>query len=105
MPQGKDKEKGAKKIMNGIKTTEIGAYEPENRDEANGEIMGRCNALHDYLLDLARQNAASAWRSEPLDSDLRTVCLIMGFADALNVEKVKPETENASATNTGESDE
>ncbi len=74
-----------------IEKCNTGAFTPENNAEANGEIMGRCNALHDVLLDIAKVNAKSEWRKEPLDSDLRLICLIMGFTDALAVEMEQPE--------------
>lgn len=84
-----------------IEKNSTGIFVPENNDESNGEIMGRCNALHDVLLDTAKANARSEWRKEPLDSDMRLVCLIMGFDDVLAIEKEQPEEkEKVGATNT-----
>lgn len=60
---------------------------PETKEESFGELMGRYNALHDVLMDTAKHNATTGWRSEPLDSDLRVVCIIMGFDDVLAIEK------------------
>lgn len=51
-----------------------GFYIPEGNDEANGEIMGRSNALHDWLAYQA---------SGFLGNDLRTVCVLMGFKDVI----------------------
>ena len=69
------------------------AFVPENADEANGEIMGRCNALHDWLNAEAIQNSGSEYRSKPLSDDLQTVCVLMGFRDVLRIEmEKKPET-------------
>ena len=83
-----------------IEKNSTGIFVPENNDESNGEIMGRCNALHDVLMDSAKRNARTDWRSAPLDSDLRMVCIIMGFDDVLAIEKEQPEEkEKASGAN------
>lgn len=71
------------------------AFIPESNEEANGEIMGRCNALHDWLNAEAIKNSESEYRSKPLSDDLQTVCVLMGFRDVLRIEmEKKPETTN-----------
>jgi len=47
------------------------AFIPESNEEANGEIMGRCNALHDWLVKEAEGKYFS--------SDCQMVCTLMGF--------------------------
>ena len=63
------------------------AFVPENADEANGEIMGRCNAMHDWLMQEALNNRESPYRSKPLSDELQTVCVLMGFTDVLRIKK------------------
>lgn len=55
----------------------IGAFVPQTEEEANGEIIGRCNALHDWLMYEAEHSYVS--------SAYKEVCVIMGFADVLEV--------------------
>lgn len=45
------------------------------------------DSLHRYLLYKALKNAASKYYEEPLDEDLRMVCIIMGFDDVLAIKK------------------
>lgn len=66
-----------------------GAFTPANDAEANGEIMGRCNALHDWLMVEAE--------SQYLPSSLMTVSTLMGFADVIrHHEEYMAEMEKAS---------
>lgn len=62
-------------------------FVPANNDEANGEIIGRCNALHDWLMAQAFKGINSVYRDAPLSDDLQTVCALMGFADVLRIKK------------------
>lgn len=75
-----------------IEKRSTGAFTPENNAEANGEIMGRCNALHDYLM---------AETEGYFSSSLRMVCIIMGFTDVLAAADEYDKKEKAGATNTG----
>lgn len=77
------------------------AFIPESNEEANGEIMGRCNALHDWLMKEAEGKYFSL--------DCQMVCTLMGFHDVIphhieclaEIEAAeKAEKEKASATNT-----
>lgn len=77
------------------------AFIPETNDEANGEIMGRCNALHDWLMKEAD--------SKYFSMDCQMVCTLMGFHDVIPhhiecLENIlaaeKAEKEKASAANT-----
>jgi len=69
---------------------EAGHIVPANNDEANGELIGRVNALHDWLkllaLDRVEHNYPSA-----LNTELEMVCTLLGFSDLLRI-KVKEET-------------
>ena len=68
------------------------AFVPENADEANGEIMGRCNALHDWLMRDAEDNYFS--------SDCQMVCTLMGFTDVIrHHNEYVTEKEKASGAN------
>lgn len=69
-----------------VEKRNVGAFTPENNAEANGEILGRCNALHDWMLALAKANSIKEYYPEPLDADLKTVCVLMGFTDVLAVQ-------------------
>ena len=85
--------------------TRFGAFTPVNNDESNGEIIGRCNALHDWVMEVAlERSSASSFYSDPLDDKLKTVCFLMGFADVLEITKEKTEApeekEKADAANT-----
>lgn len=62
-----------------------GAFVPQTNEEANGEILGRCNALHDWLMNEAKHCYVS--------STYKEVCVIMGFADVLEV--IEGENEKA----------
>ena len=84
-----------------ITVMENGRFVPQNNEEANGEIMGRCNALHDWLMKEAEGKYFS--------SDNQMVCTLMGFADVIRhhaecleeIEaKEKAEKEKVSAANT-----
>lgn len=84
-----------------ITVMENGRFVPQNNEEANGEIMGRCNALHDWLMKEAEGKYFS--------SDNKMVCTLMGFSDVIRYHakcleeieaKEKAEKEKASATNT-----
>lgn len=57
-----------------------GAYVPETDGQQIGEMMGRANALHDWL----RYKATGY-----LDADLRTVCVLMGYKDVLEAKEDK----------------
>lgn len=50
-------------------------------------MSGTVDALHRYILDKAQKNAKSKYYEEPLDEDLRMVCIIMGFEDVLAIKK------------------
>jgi hypothetical protein len=52
-----------------------GAFVPQTNEEANGEILGRCNALHDWLMNEAKSGYLSSIHKE--------ACIIMGFVDVL----------------------
>lgn len=56
-----------------------GAFVPQTNEEANGEILGRCNALHDWLMNEVE--------SGYFPSVYKEVCIIMGFADVLEAMK------------------
>lgn len=72
-----------------IEKCNTGAFTPENNAEANGEIMGRCNALHDWLMKDAEDKYFS--------SDNKMVCTLMGFADVIrHHEEYVAEMEKAS---------
>lgn len=60
---------------------------PENDTQELWTISAKVESLHDYIIDLAKKQAKSKYISEPLDDDMRMVCLIMGFHDALMIEK------------------
>ena len=84
-----------------ITVMENGRFVPQNNEEANGEIMGRCNALHDWLMKEAEGKYFS--------SDNKMVCTLMGFSDVIRYHakcleeieaKEKAEKEKASAANT-----
>lgn len=84
-----------------ITVMENGRFVPQNNEEANGEILGRCNALHDWLMKEAEGKYFSM--------DCQMVCTLMGFSDVIrhNAEcleeieaKEKAEKEKASAANT-----
>ena len=75
-----------------IEVTKKSAFVPANNDEANGEIMGRCNALHDWLMKDAEDKYFS--------SDNKMVCTLMGFADVIrHHEEFVAEMEKASGAN------
>lgn len=75
-----------------IEKRSTGAFTPANDAEANGAIIGRCNALHDYLM---------AETEGYFMSGMRMVCIIMGFADVLAAADEYDKKEKAGATNTG----
>lgn len=84
-----------------ITVMENGRFVPQNNEEANGEIMGRCNALHDWLMKEAEGKYFSM--------DCQMTCTLMGFHDVIRhhaecleeIEaKEKAEKEKASAANT-----
>lgn len=60
-----------------------GIFVPQTNEEANGEILGRCNALHDWLMNEAK--------SGYLSSIYKDVCIIMGFVDVLEAMKMANE--------------
>lgn len=60
-----------------------GAFVPQTNEEANGEILGRCNALHDWLMNEAE--SGYLYNS----SIFIEVCVIMGFADVLKAAKAR----------------
>ena len=89
-----------------VEKRNVGAFTPENNAEANGEILGRCNALHDWMMALAKTNSEKEYYPEPLDADLKTVCALMGFTDVLAVQMTEEilaarmaKTEKASGAN------
>ena len=65
---------------------------PENDHEELWHMSGRVEALHDYCRELATIRANSSYASDPLDENMRMVCAIMGFADALAI-KMTPKGE------------
>lgn len=72
---------------------------PETDHEELWHLAGTVDALHRYCLELAHTRANSKYATEPLDGDMRMVCAIMGFADALAIrmmpkEEPKGEQEN-----------
>lgn len=64
----------------------IGAFTPQTAEESNGEIIGRCNALHDWAMAEARLQYG-------LSRDLMTVCILMGFTDVIAAHKANVESE------------
>lgn len=60
----------------------LGAFVPESPDQTFGEIMGRVNSLHDYLL--VRAKARKTMGFTP-DGDMEMVAALMGFEDLLEV--------------------
>jgi len=67
-----------------------GAFTPANEVEANGEIMGRCNALHDWLMSEALDPYFSSYQ--------KMTCILMGFNDVLEAHE-QYVTEKASGAN------
>lgn len=65
---------------------------PETDHEELWHMSGRVEALHDYCRELATIRANSSYASDPLDENMRMVCAIMGFADALAI-KMMPKGE------------
>jgi hypothetical protein len=61
-----------------------GAFVPQTNEEANGEILGRCNALHDWLMNEAESGYYSSIYKE--------VCIIMGFVDVMKAAKAREDT-------------
>lgn len=79
---------------NKVQNRMTGAFEPANNEEANGEIMGRCNALHDWLMAEAHEKYFT--------SSNEMVCILMGFNDVLRArdrfeEEAKKNEDEASA--------
>ena len=75
-----------------IEKCNTGAFTPANDAEANGEIIGRCNALHDWLMKEAKDRYFT--------SDNKMVCTLMGFADVIRYhEEYVAEMEKASGAN------
>lgn len=68
-------------------TESKGYYLPETKEEAAWEIIGRVNAVHDYLANLAAERKTSAYHSEALPTECRTICGLLGFADVLAIKK------------------
>lgn len=56
-------------------------YLPETKEETAWEIIGRVNAVHDYLVNLAADRKASVYHSEALPTECRVICGLLGFAD------------------------
>ena len=73
--------------MLGIVGRQPGKFNPANDAEANGEIMGRCNALHDWLMSEAR--------TQYFSGDQVMCCILMGFSDVLE-DREEYEKEKAS---------
>lgn len=69
-----------------IKGCGKGAFVPANNDEENGQIMGRCNALHDWLMLQVKRERK--YYTVCLSDELRTVCTLMGFTDVLAAAEV-----------------
>ena len=67
-----------------------GKFNPANEAEANGEIMGRCNALHDWLMSEAH--------TDYFISDQVMCCILMGFSDVLEAHE-QHKNEKASGAN------
>ena len=63
---------------------------PADNSEANGEIMGRCNALYDVCMREAN--------GKYFGSDLKMVCSIMGFNDILRKVEEKEQAEKEKAS-------
>lgn len=78
-------QKGKGKMIQIEKAPYTGKYTPQTNEEANGEIMGRCNALHDWLYNYAIGRSKSQYVTDPLDTDLRIVAALMGFEDVLAI--------------------
>ena len=73
-----------------IEKRSTGAFTPANDAEANGEIIGRCNALHDYLMTETEGYFSYS---------MRLVCIIMGFADVIAAADEWEKKEKAGAGN------
>lgn len=56
-------------------------YLPETKEEAAWEIIGRVNAVHDYLVNLADERKHSEYYSDVLPTECRVICGLLGFAD------------------------
>ena len=60
---------------------------PENDTQELWQMSGVVDALHRFMLAKAAEGATSKYQSEPLDDDMRMVCIIMGFDDVLAIKK------------------
>ena len=56
-------------------------YLPETKEEAAWEIVGRVNAVHDYLVNLADERKRNEYYSDVLPTECRVICGLLGFAD------------------------
>lgn len=56
-------------------------YLPETKEEAAWEIIGRVNAVHDYLVNLADERKRNEYFSDALPTECRVICGLLGFAD------------------------
>lgn len=65
-------------------------YLPETKEEAAWEIIGRVNAVHDYLVNLADERRNNEYLSDALPKECRAICGLLGFADVL--ESTREET-------------
>lgn len=61
---------------------------PEDDHEELWHLAGKVDALHNYCRELATIRANSSYASDPLDENMRMVCAIMGFADALAIKMI-----------------
>lgn len=57
---------------------------PETKEEAFGELMGRVNALRNWLMNEANNSAY-------FSNDERMVCILMNFYDVICVANAKEE--------------
>lgn len=56
----------------------FGAFVPESPEQTFGEIMGRVNALHDWMLVRAASRKAMGFSR---DEDMAYIAALMGFED------------------------
>ena len=67
-----------------------GYYLPKTKEEAAWEIIGRVNAVHDYLVNLADERKRNEYLSDVLPTECRVIFGLLGFAD--DCESTREET-------------
>ena len=66
---------------------------PENDLQELWMLAGKVGSLHEYIKNDVESNMRSEYykNRDPLDSDMRQVCIIMGFTDLLAMKKSEVE--------------